>query len=86
MAEENLVQAVAEEQEQRKFISPVLNQLADKDRPKGASACKFCPNAVWMKSDTLLECYCRVTMQASWNSKEQTDIRLCDGMYLGQSE
>ena len=86
MAEEDLQSAVTEEQNEREFISPVLNQLASKDLPKGASACKHCPNAVWMKGPKLLECYCRVTMQPAWNSQDPSDIQLCDGMYLDQSE
>lgn len=81
-----LQEAVSQEVTERKFLSPTLNLLEEADLPQGASACKFCPCAIWMKSPDILECYCRVTMQPAWSSNEPTDVQLCDGMFLVESK
>ena len=64
--------------------SRTLEELESSRRPKAKTVCEDCPNSVWFASRTELKCYCRVMYLITWSSKEQQQIELCDGIYLGQ--
>ena len=89
MTEEELDKAIQEslqEELPRTFISPTLNQLPARDLPPKELPCAHCFNAIWMRSAEMLECYCRLTMQAAWNSQEPSALLQCDGTSVGVPE
>lgn len=50
--------------------------------PHGRTVCEKCPHAVWHVTDNEIRAYCRVMYLISWSTKEQNEIKLCDGIML----
>ena len=89
MSQEEMEQAIQESlatEPPKSYISPTLNQLPARDLPPKELPCAHCFNAIWMRTPEMLECYCRLTMQASWNSQEPSALIQCDGTSVGVPE
>ena len=74
---------------QEEILSPTLLALPSRRRPKEASACQYCPAAMWMFQNNILMCYCQKMSTMTYSETSEDDVKpilSCDGMYQALME
>lgn len=60
------------------YISPLIEQLPEDDRPDPQPACATCPASMWRVTPSKIECLCRTAGKISWDGRQEPTL-FCDG-------
>ena len=65
------------------YISPVIQDLPDTDRPQVSPACETCPASLWFKTPDQLKCFCTRMHATTWyTDMKEPPVMQCDGREL----
>jgi hypothetical protein len=67
-----------------KYYSPALLEVHQDRRPKQATLCEYCKNAVWYQEGEALRAHCLVLFREVWAQGRESVIRACDGPMKNQ--
>lgn len=68
------------------YVSPTLQRLDKKFRPKDSTVCEACPASVWFASTEGVKCYCRTMHLVTWSNEEPNTLTACDGEVVANLE